>query len=613
MTRIRRLSRVLGYGFAALVFLVLVASAAERVAWAGKVLPGVELTGTSVSGKSDSAVTDEVTDAAARFEREPFVVRAGEHRLTLDPRRIGLSVDAPVTVRDVQDAGRTGNPVGQVMGTILRLTRPEEIPWSVSWDEEALDEVLAAWEAEVASDATDGTLRFEDGDVVPVPPRKGQVLARPGADSVLVEALRSGDRDGIVLPIETRQPEITREEVQRAAGEARELLSGAVTVRIEDVTVRITPDELASMLRTEAKGASLRLRIDHERLRAVLGPDAVALEGDPEAARFEVVGSSVEIVPHRLGTRLDLEQISTAILRGDRLVRGELSEQKPETTTEDLEALKVTELVSTFTTHYPAGQSRVTNIHRAAELLDRTVIPAGGVFSLNEALGQRTRERGFVVAGVIYGGEFTEDVGGGVSQFATTLFNAVFFGGYPIPEYQAHSYYISRYPMGREATVSWPSPDLRFKNDTDAAILMRSSVSSTSLTVSFYSTKIRDVDAEGPVVLETIPPPEEFEGDPSLDRGERDVRSPGSEGRIVRVTRVVHDLDGEEIDRRVFTTRYRPEPREVGVHPCDHPDESERPPAEQCRRETTTTTQPDGGGGDGGDGGGTTTTTAGSG
>ncbi len=91
-------------------------------------------------------------------------------------------------------------------------------------------------------------------------------------------------------------------------------------------------------------------------------------------------------------------------------------------------------------------------------------------------------------APVIYEGTHNEDVGGGVSQFATTLFNAAFFGGLDFKAYQSHSQYISRYPYGREATVSWEKPDLVIKNTTPYGIMIDTSYTDTSLTVRLIST-----------------------------------------------------------------------------------------------------------------------------
>ena len=115
----------------------------------------------------------------------------------------------------------------------------------------------------------------------------------------------------------------------------------------------------------------------------------------------------------------------------------------------------------------------MTNIKRAATLLDGTIILPGKVFSLNGALGKRTEAKGFVSAPQIFNGRFEDAVGGGISQVATTLYNAAFFSGIKLVAHQAHQFYISRYPMGREATVSWGGPELIFRNDWPAAILMK--------------------------------------------------------------------------------------------------------------------------------------------
>ncbi len=607
MTRLLRALRFFSYGLAGLLFLLLVATAAERVVWRGKVLPGVDLIGASVEGKSADTVDDLVARSATRLERETLTATAGSHTLTLDPRSIDLRIDVDATAEALESAGRSGNPVDQLLGTVLRMARSDEVPWKISYDQEALRDVLEDWEADVASSATDGTLRFQGMRVIPVEPRAGRALDRPAADRVVVDALRSGRRDGVALPVVQKTPEITSAEVAAAAEKARALLTTSVTVTFDDLTVRLSPRQIAGFLEPMPTDGKLEIGTDDEDLKEALGKDVAKLEGPPEDARFEVSGTQVEIVAHTIGKTIDLDHLEAAIVDGEPVIEGRFEEEEPETTTEDLEALGVEELVSSFTTHHPAGQPRVQNIHKAADVVNDTIVRPDHVFSLNDTLGRRTLENGYVVAPVIYGGEYTEDVGGGISQFATTFFNAVFFGGYPLVEFQAHTFYISRYPMGREATVSFPSPDLSFKNDTDHAIWVRTSVTATSVTVNFYSTKLRSVDAEGPVVLDTFDIPEEFEPDGSIERGQRVVRESGSEGRLVRVTRVINDLEGNELSRKTFTTRYRPETRLVAVHPCDLPDDHDaKPPEEECKEEeeepeepppdeTTTTTSPDAG------------------
>jgi vancomycin resistance protein YoaR len=130
----------------------------------------------------------------------------------------------------------------------------------------------------------------------------------------------------------------------------------------------------------------------------------------------------------------------------------------------------------------------VTNIHKISDIVRGTLIPPGATFSVNDTVGRRTTAKGFVEGGVIQDGKFGTDIGGGVSQFATTTFNAAFFGGLNIPAYKAHSKYISRYPFGREATLAYPSVDLKIRNETPYGVVIWPTYTNTSITVSMWST-----------------------------------------------------------------------------------------------------------------------------
>ncbi len=162
-----------------------------------------------------------------------------------------------------------------------------------------------------------------------------------------------------------------------------------------------------------------------------------------------------------------------------------------------IKAMGVTELISEFTTNHACCQNRVENIHRIADIIRGYVIQPGEKFSVNDYVGERTVEKGFVAAGTIQQGHFKDDIGGGISQFATTMFNAAFFAGLEFNDYQSHTIYISRYPYGREATLNYPDVDLAFTNNTPYAILLWPEYTDTSITVQMYSTKYWDVEQTG--------------------------------------------------------------------------------------------------------------------
>jgi len=330
---------------------------------------------------------------------------------------------------------------------------------------------------------------------------------------------------------------------------------------------------------TRIDGDTLAITLDPDLLRAALGDSLAALETEPVDATFTVTSSNaVQVVPSQAGRQVDMALVTAAILDGEREIVAPLEEKIPEHDTAWAESLGIKEQVSTFTTRHASGQSRVTNIHLAADFIDNSVIEPGATFSLNEAIGPRTPDRGFVTAPVFYG-EFTEDFGGGVSQLATTFFNAVFFGGYEDIYHKPHTIYITRYPMGREATINYGTVDLTFRNNSNAGILVRTSYDASSITVSFYGDKegktVTEADRK---ILEEIPVGAEFLDCPqpldvdtgnacaTLEIGALKQIEAGYPGISVEFYRVIERPGAEpERERERFSWRYRMTPNRILV------------------------------------------------
>jgi vancomycin resistance protein YoaR len=390
-------------------------------------------------------------------------------------------------------------------------------------------------------------------------------IDREDAERRLVKELRTPGEDPVVLRVGERQPQISRAEVARAAARARELLTGTHELSAGTTTLTIAPEQLASALGTRVDGHRLDLTLDADKLRAALGTGLAAFEVQPVDATFQITASNtVQVVPSVDGRQVDLPKVASEILAGDRKMAAPIIESHPAHDTAWAQSLGIKEQVSTFTTRHNAGEDRVVNIHRAADLLNNTVVEPGATFSLNDTVGPRTAERGFVVAPVFYSGE-AEDVGGGVSQVATTTFNAVFFGGYEDVYHKPHSIYISRYPMGREATVNYPTVDLKFRNDSKAGVLIRTSYSSTSITVTFYGDKEgKTVTQDGRQKLAEYPiVPQYFDcpGPSGLDKtnacaklgaGETKLAESGHTGIDVEYFRVITRPGAEPVRQRFF-------------------------------------------------------------
>jgi vancomycin resistance protein YoaR len=201
---------------------------------------------------------------------------------------------------------------------------------------------------------------------------------------------------------------------------------------------------------------------------------------------------------------------------------------------------------------------------------------------VNAIVGPRTAKNGFVPAPTIEEGEMVDSLGGGISQFATTFFNALFHGGYEIVERQPHTYWFPRYPMGHEATLSWPKPDIIFKNDTAAGMAFVTSYTSTSITVKIYGDNGgRKVRAHVSGRQNVVEPGVEILANPDVPPDEEKVKEPGSVGWSIIVSRFVTFADGTtREDRRRVT--YKPRTKRVEVHPCRIPKGEKSYTGERC-------------------------------
>jgi vancomycin resistance protein YoaR len=467
--------------------LFVLASVAEHVWYSGAVLPGVRIDSTQIGGKNDAEVRAAIDRLTAQLDTTPIRAHAGGRTFVVDPQLVGFGIDADATLRAARDAGRDANPLRIVTDTVLRRFRPDVVHLAVHYDATRFQGLLDGWANALRTGLVEGNLRFDGTTVIPISPRPGRGLLRAEAERSMQLMLSSGSRHDLELPVGDVIPSVSQAAVDAAAARARALLTGTYVVVAGTTRVTLTPAQIAPTLGTRVNGHVLDLTVAADKLRFVLGPAFAAVEQLPVDATFDVDDpNAVKVVPSRDGHQVDVDALGAAIRRGVRSIKATIRQEHPAHDTAWARALGITRQVSSFTTYHPPGQPRVHNIHLAADVLNNSVVESGKTFSLNEKLGPRTPEKGYVKAPIILEEGFGEDYGGGVSQLTTTLYNAVFFGGYDDVEHSAHHYYISRYPMGREATINYPSVDLKFKNDTKHGVLIRTNYSATSITVTFY-------------------------------------------------------------------------------------------------------------------------------
>ena len=210
--------------------------------------------------------------------------------------------------------------------------------------------------------------------------------------------------------------------------------------------------------------------------------------------------------------------------------------------------------ISSFTTNTTANQNRNTNVRLAAEAINGTVIKPGQEFSFNGTVGQRTEAKGYKGAAAYNNGEVVQEIGGGVCQVSTTLYNAVFKAGLKISSRRSHTFEPSYVTPGRDATVSWDQPDLKFINNSSTAIGLRASYADQKVTVSVYGIPILEDgitwDLDSKKVEDLGTPNPTYEEDQTLQPGEEVIKSKGSAGSRWETYKVVYK-NGKEISREL--------------------------------------------------------------
>jgi vancomycin resistance protein YoaR len=239
----------------------------------------------------------------------------------------------------------------------------------------------------------------------------------------------------------------------------------------------------------------------------------------------------------------------------------------PAFTTADAQKLGIKQIVGTKdpndgATPHPCCRPRVHNLDLITGIVNNAIILPGQTFSLNAYVGERTAARGFVPAPEISGGAEKEAVGGGVSQFATTMFNAAYFSGMKILEHHPHSFWISRYPPGREATVSWPAPDLKWQNDSPYGILVQSWDDGTHTHVRFWSTPYYSVQWSSGPHLHVTTPGTTYETADELSGKQKCVATVAETGFDITIYRT-RSVNGVAQPQESWFHRYIPQPLHI--------------------------------------------------
>jgi vancomycin resistance protein YoaR len=585
-----------------LVFLLLSLTATALVlglVFAGsptKLAGGVTIDGIDVGGleaKDARALLQRRSDALAE---RPVLFVAGGKRYSIRPKELGVEPDWKAAVDSAQRQGDGFGPLRGFKRLDVQVFGADVTP-PISVLSGALQYQLGLIAQDVNRAPREAALVRHGLKIVVVPARPGRVLDRAAATRRIVHELGSLERTSarVELPFRIRQPRVRATALARAARQARIALSAPVRLQLGKTRWLLSRSRLARLLVLPADGRA-SLAIGGAAADSWLVRLGKRVEKPAKDASFGIDGSHVYVIPARPGVRLDAIATADALLAAALKRRPELriaqlpvAEQPAKLTTAAARAMRIRSIVGSYTTEYGGIPNRIHNVQLVAHLVDGALIAPGATFSFNKTTGDRNAAKGFLEAPVIVNGELTTGLGGGVCQVSTTVFNAAFEAGLEITERTNHALYISHYPQGRDATVDYPGVDLKFVNDTGNWLLLRTFVSSSSLSVNLYGTPVRRrvESSTSPLVSHGVPPVKKTV-DPELKPGKKVVDDPGAPALSTSVTRDVYAEDGKLLYHDTWYSSYRAEPKLVRLGPPKHKPKHPPKPATTTTAETTT-------------------------
>lgn len=556
---------------AAVVFgVALVGYIADLVMTSGKVPRGVEVAGVAIGGMDQEEARAKLQAALDARAGEVVPVKIADIQTQVVPAAAGLGVDWDATWERV--GGQPLNPAAR----LLSLVADREVAVVTAVDEAELSSTFAELSA-YDQPPVEGSVEFRGVQAVAVNPVPGRVLDQPAARTVLTEQWATAST--LDLPVATAPPAVRQDAIQQALHQIAEpAVSGPVVYTGKGATEAVLqPEQIAAIVGFVPDGnGGLRVEFDHRAATDLLAPQLTDTEVEPKDATFTFAGTPT-VVPAVVGDKINwgrtLEQLPAMLAAaGPQRTTAAIYERiEPKLTTQAAEALGITEVMGEFTTSGFTGPSGV-NIRTVAQEVNGAVVKPGDTFSLNGHTGPRGAAEGYVESGIIDHGRPSKAVGGGISQFATTLYNAAYFAGLEDAGHTEHSYYISRYPAAREATVFDGAIDLQFRNNTPHGLYIQALADSSQVTVRIWGTKTVNVESitgekTKPTEPETI----------TLPEGDDCIPSQGAPGFTISDTRVITDINtGREISRTTRTVKYDPVP-EVKCEAPDEEKESDEP------------------------------------
>lgn len=575
--------RRLALSFLLTLLAVLVFAAAFAFGYArlheDRVLPGVEIGGISLAGLDRRAAEMKLRDELPALSAGVLNVRYADVTDQISYSAIGRDYDMELMLDQAMTVGHGGSFVDQVQNQLRILLGGLSVEPSVTFDSEQVAERVASVAARAVIAPVDATIIREEGRFVAVPAVDGQTVdAEEGVRRALAAVNNvSADNTNVAIEAQRVPAAITTAQAQAAADRAERVTSANLAISAAETNATIDAATLRGWVRLdETSAGNWQLIIEQEPITQFVRQLALTVDQPAENASFEFNSNGVAAAtPSSEGRAVDVDSSSDSILAslqaradgsGPPSVSMAIVSVAPTfTTSQAQELVSSVEMVSKWTTRFFPGVSNGDgkNISIPTSIIDGWVLQPGETFDFLRDIGPITEERGYRLGGAIINGRTREEgaLGGGMCSCSTTIFNAALRAGLDMGARRNHSYYITRYPLGLDATVWIASARSRqtmsFTNDTDYPVLIRGINKYGQVTFQIWTVPTgRTIDISNPRVENRKHAVETIRYTDNLPAGQRKRVEWPVNGFDSWVTRTVRDANGVIIHQDTFVSHY---------------------------------------------------------
>lgn len=555
---------------------VLYVNAYER-----KILPNIEIGGVSVGGLSVQKAKDKLNDAAKGPSEGRVKIRVEDKTFEESTDNLGLNYNVDKSVESAYSFGHEDKKWLSYWRCFQVLVVPHRIKPDLESAPTALEGWINKTAAEVDEPVQNANIEVENGEATVSDSKDGRIIDQKELyDRILTSFLHFTLPD-LVVDRQKTGPSITKADAEALVQSAKDLVKDALKIEVGNETFTVYPNKLGKWIEVRISDGKKEkyVSFNADKVREYLD-DSVApsVNVQPRDAKFSFSGGKMTAITNSVdGKTFDTDKAVPEIIKtlenkdANRTLAFELKTQQAKIN-ENLigaaEKLGIKELIGTATTSFGNSPSnRVHNIKNGAQYLSGIIIAPGETFSTVGHLGRIDGSSGYLPELVIKEDKTIPEFGGGLCQVSTTLFRAAMRSGLEITERANHSYRVSYYepPIGMDATIYSPRPDLKFVNNTANHILIQSSVSGNQITFDFFGTRDgRSVQISDPEVYDVTPPGETiYTDDPSLEPGTTKQVERGHEGSKAIFYYKVFNADGSVKLQQTFRSSYVPWPARV--------------------------------------------------